>query len=162
MLRMSFIEHLEELRSRILKALGGIGVAFLVCIFYAERLWMIVSEPATQALLSLGFKEPKLAQLTPMEGFSVIWVKLPDAGFHLHRFALDPLPGLGLHRSRTVQERAALGDAFRRLFGRIVHSRRPVRLFRRFPLRPHLSARNRPGYQYHSPGLDIGIFRSRL
>ncbi len=77
MLRMSFMEHLEELRSRILKALGGIGVAFLVCIFYAERLWMIVSEPATQALLSLGFKEPKLAQLTPMEGFSVIWVKLP-------------------------------------------------------------------------------------
>jgi sec-independent protein translocase protein TatC len=77
MLRMSFLEHLEELRSRILKALGGIGVAFLVCVFYAERLWVIVSEPATQALLSLGFKEPKLAQLTPMEGFSVIWVKLP-------------------------------------------------------------------------------------
>jgi sec-independent protein translocase protein TatC len=77
MLRMSFLEHLEELRSRILKALMGIGVAFLVSLTFAETLWIYVSSPATTALLSLGFKEAKLAQITPMETFSVVWVKLP-------------------------------------------------------------------------------------
>lgn len=76
MLRMSFMEHLEELRSRILKALGGVGVAFLLSIVFANDLWKIVSEPAVQALTSLGF-QPSLAQIEPMEVFMTVWVKLP-------------------------------------------------------------------------------------
>jgi sec-independent protein translocase protein TatC len=76
MLRMSFLEHLEELRSRILKCLMGIGVAFVVSLVFANRLWQIVSEPATIALQNLGFT-PKLVQITPMETFSTVWVKLP-------------------------------------------------------------------------------------
>src|SRR5580658_3236430 len=32
MLRMSFMEHLEELRSRIIKALYGLGVAFVLAL----------------------------------------------------------------------------------------------------------------------------------
>lgn len=77
MLRMSFLGHLEELRSRIFKALAGLGVAFLVSVVFAERLWLIVSAPATSALTSLGYKDPRLAQLSPMETFSVVWIKLP-------------------------------------------------------------------------------------
>lgn len=34
MLRMSFLEHLEELRNRILKALIGVGVAFAIAIYF--------------------------------------------------------------------------------------------------------------------------------
>jgi sec-independent protein translocase protein TatC len=77
MLRMSFLEHLEELRSRILKALAGVGVAFVLCLVFANDLWMIVSEPAFIALQNIGIKDGKLAQLTPMETFSTVWVKLP-------------------------------------------------------------------------------------
>jgi sec-independent protein translocase protein TatC len=76
MLRMSFLEHLEELRSRILKALAGLGVAFLVSLIFANDLWNIVKQPATYALRSLGYPE-KLAQITPMEVFSTVWFKLP-------------------------------------------------------------------------------------
>jgi sec-independent protein translocase protein TatC len=76
MLRMSFLQHLEELRSRIVKALAGLAVAFLVSLTFAERLWVAVSAPASAALVSLGLP-PKLAQLSPMEAFSVVWVKLP-------------------------------------------------------------------------------------
>jgi sec-independent protein translocase protein TatC len=76
MLRMSFMEHLEELRSRILKALGGIVAAFLLCIIFANEMWKVVSEPATLALQTLGFT-PKLVQISPMETFSTVWVKLP-------------------------------------------------------------------------------------
>ncbi len=76
MLRMSFLQHLEELRSRIIRALMGLGIAFVVSIIFANQLWRIVSEPATIALTHLGFV-PKLAQITPMETFSTVWVKLP-------------------------------------------------------------------------------------
>jgi sec-independent protein translocase protein TatC len=77
MLRMSFLEHLEELRNRIIKCLAGVGVAFLLCLIFANDLWMIVSEPAADALRGLGIKDPRLAQITPMEVFSTVWVKLP-------------------------------------------------------------------------------------
>ena len=76
MLRMSFLEHLEELRSRILKALVGVGVAFLASIWFSDALWNVVREPAAAALQSLGYK-PELVQITPMEAFNILWVKLP-------------------------------------------------------------------------------------
>lgn len=76
MLRMSFLEHLEELRARILKALAGFGVAFLLSLTFAERLWIIVSAPAAGALTSLGLP-PNLVAITPMEQFNTIWMKLP-------------------------------------------------------------------------------------
>jgi len=77
MLRMSFMEHLEELRGRILKAVYGLVVAFVVSLVYAGKLWDIISDPAVEALKHLHVEPPQLAQLTPMEGFSIIWVKLP-------------------------------------------------------------------------------------
>jgi sec-independent protein translocase protein TatC len=76
MLRMSFLEHLEELRSRIIRSLVGVGVAFVLSLTYTDRLWAFVRGPAVAALKSLGF-EPSLAQIEPMESFQIIWVKLP-------------------------------------------------------------------------------------
>jgi sec-independent protein translocase protein TatC len=76
MLRMSFLEHLEELRTRIIRSLMGLGVAFVLCVIFANDLWRLVSEPATTALKHLGF-DPQLAQITPMETFSTVWVKVP-------------------------------------------------------------------------------------
>jgi sec-independent protein translocase protein TatC len=76
MLRMSFLEHLEELRSRILRALAGFGVAFLISLTFAENLWVVVSAPAAGALKSLGLP-PNLVAITPMEQFNTIWMKLP-------------------------------------------------------------------------------------
>ncbi len=77
MLRMSFLDHLDELRRRIIFILYGLGVAFISCVYFSDKLWLIASEPATSALRNLGVNPPKLAALTPMESFSTIWVKLP-------------------------------------------------------------------------------------
>jgi sec-independent protein translocase protein TatC len=77
MLRMSFLEHLEELRSRLIKALIGIGVAFVLSLTFANPLWNIVAAPAVQALKTLGVNPPELTQITPMEAFNTIWVKIP-------------------------------------------------------------------------------------
>ena len=71
MLRMSFMEHLEELRSRILMAVYGLVVAFVISLIYAGKLWDIISDPAVEALKHLHVEPPRLAQLTPMEGFSL-------------------------------------------------------------------------------------------
>src|ERR1051326_1537455 len=76
MLRMSFLEHLEELRSRIIRALIGIGVVFAGSIFFTDRIWNIVRAPASAALTALKY-DPELAQISPMEVFNIVWVKLP-------------------------------------------------------------------------------------
>lgn len=77
MLRMSFMEHLEELRTRILRALMGLVVAFVLCIGFCKDLWSVVAAPAVIALTHLGVNPPNLAQITPMEQFNVIYIKLP-------------------------------------------------------------------------------------
>ncbi len=77
MVRMSFFEHLGELRTRLLYAISGLVVAFLVCLFFANKLWEIVSRPAVSALTELGVKPPVLIITAPMEYFNNVWVKLP-------------------------------------------------------------------------------------
>ena len=76
MLRMSFMEHLEELRSRIIKAMVGSGVAFVASLCFSEQLWNFVRQPAYKALTTLGYA-PNLVQIEPMETFNIIWFKLP-------------------------------------------------------------------------------------
>jgi sec-independent protein translocase protein TatC len=77
MLRMSFLEHLEELRSRIIKMVAGVGVAFMLSLLFADKAWKVVASPAVDALKQLGIHPPTLKAITPMEQFNVIWVKLP-------------------------------------------------------------------------------------
>src|ERR1700689_1610085 len=68
MLRMSFLDHLGELRSRIIRALVGFGVVFLVCLVFSDRLWLIVQAPAVDAFHRLSQK----AQRDDEERVSVV------------------------------------------------------------------------------------------
>jgi sec-independent protein translocase protein TatC len=77
MLRMSFLEHLTELRSRIIKMVMGVLVAMVVSFSFCSQLWRLIAAPAVEALTALGIKPPTLKAITPMEQFNVIWVKLP-------------------------------------------------------------------------------------
>lgn len=76
MLRMSFLEHLEELRRRLVAALIGVGIAFGAALIFAPEMWKAVSEPAAVALKALGYS-PTLKQLSPMDAFQIIYMKLP-------------------------------------------------------------------------------------
>jgi sec-independent protein translocase protein TatC len=76
MLRMSFLEHLEELRTRIIRSLWGAGIVFILSLSYSSKLWTAVCQPAAAALKTLGY-EPSLYAVDPMEGFTIIWFKLP-------------------------------------------------------------------------------------
>lgn len=76
MLRMSFLDHLEELRTRLIRIVAGLVISYFCCLFFAKWLWAVVSEPAAAALLSIG-AEPSLAILSPTDGFIVVYFKLP-------------------------------------------------------------------------------------
>lgn len=78
MLRMSFLEHLEELRDRIIRALGGFGVIFLLCIVFSERLFQIVLAPGLAGLRQATHNpNAEFYALKPMEQFSIIWMWTP-------------------------------------------------------------------------------------
>ncbi len=77
MLRMSFLEHLEELRKRLFLMLAGVGVAFILSLTFSNQLWLFVQRPAEAALQSIGAREAKLWQTAPMEAFNIVWMKLP-------------------------------------------------------------------------------------
>jgi sec-independent protein translocase protein TatC len=76
MLRMSFMDHLAELRTRLLRMIFGILVAAVGCLAFSKPLWEVVSAPAAEALKSLGLNQT-LVQTQPMEAFNVIWFKMP-------------------------------------------------------------------------------------
>ncbi len=77
MVRMSFLGHLEELRTRLIYMIAGLGVSFVLCLTFCDRLWVVVQQPAMAALREIGMKNPTLVILSPMESFQIIWMKLP-------------------------------------------------------------------------------------
>jgi sec-independent protein translocase protein TatC len=76
MLRMSFLEHLEELRTRIIRAIMGLLIAFALCLSFSQDLWKAVQAPARTALTSLGYPGD-LTAITPTEAFGIVWIRLP-------------------------------------------------------------------------------------
>ena len=76
MVRMSFLEHLEELRARLIRIIIGFALCFVGCLYFAPEIWKFVSEPAISALKTIN-AEPVLIAITPMEQFNTIWIKAP-------------------------------------------------------------------------------------
>jgi sec-independent protein translocase protein TatC len=71
------MDHLGELRSRLLKAIAGVLIIFVAAIAFCGPLWGIIKAPAVDALTQLGVHPPNLAAISPMEQFNVIYLKLP-------------------------------------------------------------------------------------
>ncbi len=74
MLRMSFMDHLEELRGRLISILAGGGIAFLVAMAAALPLWDFVQAPLRYAIDQV---KGDIIAITPMEMFTIIWMKTP-------------------------------------------------------------------------------------
>src|SRR5947207_7208288 len=63
--QMSFLDHLEELRKRIIYSLIAIGVALGICWTFADALFRTVSRPILKAGID------KLVVSTPTEGLNL-------------------------------------------------------------------------------------------
>src|SRR5512135_1493964 len=107
MASMSFLEHLEELRRRIIYSLLAVGVAFMACWYYAEPIFALMQRPIMEALHNHKLDE-KLVYLNPTEPFNM-YLKV---GFLAGLFLASPFvlyqlwafvaPGLYRHEKRYV------------------------------------------------------------
>ncbi len=81
MKRMSFLEHLEELRTRIIRALVGLIAAYALALAAKDYLFLIMRHPFDEAVEAIKVTSPdvviQLVALTPIEQFHLIWFKLP-------------------------------------------------------------------------------------
>lgn len=67
---MSFLEHLEELRRRIIYSAISVAVGFFLCWNYADRIYAYMQRPIMETLKRHGLAE-KLVYLSPTEPFNL-------------------------------------------------------------------------------------------
>ena len=107
MASMSFLDHLEELRRRIIWSLVFVAAGFGVCFGYAEKIYAVMQVPIMQALRNHHLDQ-KLVYLNPTEPFNM-YLKV---GFIAGLFVASPFvlyqvwafiaPGLYRHEKRYV------------------------------------------------------------
>jgi sec-independent protein translocase protein TatC len=104
---MSFLEHLEELRRRLVYCIIAVAVGFVACWKYSERIYSLMQKPIIQVLHNHGLPE-KLVFLSPTEPFN-LYLKI---GFMAGIFVASPFvlyqvwmfisPGLYRNEKRYV------------------------------------------------------------
>ena len=78
MARMSFLEHLEELRTRLVRAFLGLLVAYIVSLAFAKELFRLFAEPFKAAAIKLPYDPViTLVNTTVTEQFMLQYFKLP-------------------------------------------------------------------------------------
>ena len=99
--KMSFLEHLDELRKRLLASVLALIGGFVVCAVFSERLLAFVMQR-----LSPFLPGGKMQLIEPMEGFMLrmkvaalagLFLALPIVLWHLWRFVA---PGLYSHEKK--------------------------------------------------------------
>ena len=73
--KMSFLEHLDELRRRIIYALIALAVGFFICCFFISEIFDFIMRPMQQLLPPGG----TLVYTDPSEAF-VLWIKIAAIG----------------------------------------------------------------------------------
>ncbi len=68
--KMSFLDHLEELRRRLIRSIIAIGLAFGICWWQSDRLFGWLAGPIVQVLKDLGMDD-HLVVTSPTEAFTV-------------------------------------------------------------------------------------------
>lgn len=79
---MTFLEHLDELRKRVVHSASAVAIAFIACWIFREEIFRILAVPIADVIapgqgIEAGMKE--LVFLRPTEPFS-IWMKVSFVG----------------------------------------------------------------------------------
>jgi len=104
---MGFLEHLEELRRRLVHSIIAVVICFFGCWFSAPRLVGIMQKPIVEVLHKYGLPE-KLVYLNPVDPFN-LYVKVAGVAglfvaspFVLYQIWLFIAPGLYRNEKRYV------------------------------------------------------------
>lgn len=112
--RMSLLDHLEELRKRILRSVLTLAIAFIPCWYFVQEFFDFLARPI-QALLPPGQKLAFLGVTDPIilyfkvAGLASIFIAAPFLLFQLWRFVA---PGLYAREKRFVVPFIFFGTAF--------------------------------------------------
>jgi sec-independent protein translocase protein TatC len=104
---MGFLDHLEELRRRIIYSIIAVAVGFVACWWKVERIYDVMQRPIMEALKNNGMAE-KLVYLNPTEPFNLYLKIAALAGlfltspFVLYQVWMFISPGLYRHEKRYV------------------------------------------------------------
>src|SRR6202035_5944618 len=104
---MSFLDHLEELRRRLIYSIIAVTVGFFACWNYHEFIFSYVQRPIMEALRRNGMAE-KLVYLNPTEPFNLYLKVAALAGlfvtspFVLYQVWMFISPGLYRNEKRYV------------------------------------------------------------
>jgi sec-independent protein translocase protein TatC len=105
--QMSFFEHLEELRQRLIRSILAIFIAFGVCFYFSDHIYGYLAKPLTDTLRSLHMSD-KLVYTNPIDPFN-LYIKLSAvvglflaSPYILYQLWLFISPGLYRHEKRYV------------------------------------------------------------
>ena len=86
--RLSLVEHLDELRSRIVISLAAFGVALGLCFWQNHQLLKIVNHPlGNRRPVTLSVTEPFMTTLT-VAAYAAILIAMPIILYELYAFVL--------------------------------------------------------------------------
>jgi sec-independent protein translocase protein TatC len=87
--RLSLVEHLDELRTRLMLSLLAFGVAFGLCFWQDSRILDIVNKPLPDGKepITLSPTEPFLTTIT-LSMYGAILLAMPVILYHLYAFVL--------------------------------------------------------------------------
>ncbi len=104
---MGFLDHLEELRKRIVYSIMSVAVGAVACWYYREQIYGVMQRPIMDALRANGMPE-KLVYLNPTEPFN-LYLKIAALGglfltspFVLYQVWMFISPGLYRNEKRYV------------------------------------------------------------
>jgi sec-independent protein translocase protein TatC len=104
---MGFLDHLEELRRRLVYSIAAVAVGFFACWWKVERIYEVMQRPIMNALKANGMSE-KLVYLNPTEPFNLYLKIAALAGlfltspFVLYQVWMFISPGLYRNEKRYV------------------------------------------------------------
>lgn len=102
--RMPFLQHLEELRSRLIRSVLGLCVGFCVCLVFSERLFSVLAKPIIgllppdTTLVFTSLPDPFFINLK-IAFFAGLFLTLP---YVLYQLWLFIYPGLHEHERRLA------------------------------------------------------------
>jgi sec-independent protein translocase protein TatC len=86
--RLSLVDHLDELRSRVIIAVGAFIVALGLCFWQNHQLLKIVNDPlGKRQPITLGVTEPFITTLT-VAAYAAILIAMPIILYELYAFVL--------------------------------------------------------------------------
>jgi sec-independent protein translocase protein TatC len=104
---MGFLDHLEELRRRLVYSIAAVVVGFFACWGFREKIYAVMQKPIMEALKAHGLAE-KLVYLNPVDPFNLYLKIAALAGlfvtspFVLYQVWMFISPGLYRNEKRYV------------------------------------------------------------